>query len=308
MSAKRPLILGPTGPTEMASPDYILPELLPVELLDINNAADANEFLPLTVGGDDFRLLTGDDNGDYIGTPLSTLLRGILGTATQSSVRSQLGLGTAATENIGTSGGTVPKNDTANTWSATQTFAAITSTSVTSSGVLHSTSAGGINVRLFASDGDTAGYIGTTTAHDFKIMRNGNFVASFSASAAVFTGSVTSSGAASGVGYSTGAGGTVTQLTSKSTGVTLNRACGQITMNNATLNAGASVTFTLTNSAIAAADHLSLTHAATGTLGNYELDYRCAAGSATIYVRNKTAGNLSEAVVIGFAVIKATTS
>jgi hypothetical protein len=125
---------------------------------------------------------------------------------------------------------------------------------------------------------------------------------------ATFEKALRSIGATSGVGYDTGAGGTVTQLTSKSTGVTLNRACGQITMNNATLNAGVAVTFTLTNSAIAAADLLVLTHAATGTLGNYELDYRCAAGSATIYVRNKTAGNLSEAVVIGFAVIKGVTS
>jgi len=41
------------------------------------------------------------------------------------------------------------------------------------------------------------------------------------------------------IGYSTAAQGTVTQLTSKSTGVTLNKSSGQITMNNAALLNGA---------------------------------------------------------------------
>ena len=42
------------------------------------------------------------------------------------------------------------------------------------------------------------------------------------------TGAVTSSGTA-GVGYATGAGGTVTQATSRTTGVTLNKTTGAIT-------------------------------------------------------------------------------
>jgi hypothetical protein len=48
--------------------------------------------------------------------------------------------------------------------------------------------------------------------------------------------SVKSTSATAGVGYGTGAGGAVTQATSKSTGVTLDKVCGEITMNNATLN------------------------------------------------------------------------
>jgi hypothetical protein len=50
------------------------------------------------------------------------------------------------------------------------------------------------------------------------------------------------------IGYGTGAGGTVTQTTSKSTAVTLNRPTGLIVMNNASLAAGASVTFDVNNS------------------------------------------------------------
>jgi hypothetical protein len=121
-------------------------------------------------------------------------------------------------------------------------------------------------------------------------------------------GSIMSNGATNGIGYATGAGGTVTQATSKSTGVTLNKACGQITMNAAALLASTDVDFVLTNTAIAATDLLVLNHVAGGTGGSYSLNARCAAGSATINVRNVSLGSLSEAVVIGFAVIKAVTA
>jgi hypothetical protein len=99
---------------------------------------------------------------------------------------------------------------------------------------------------------------------------------------------------------SVGTGGTVTQATSKSTAVTLNTDSGEITMNNAALGAATIVSFTLTNSTIGAADVLALNHASGGTIGSYSLTASCAAGSATIYVRNNTAGILSEAVVIRF--------
>src|SRR5262249_56575891 len=56
------------------------------------------------------------------------------------------------------------------------------------------------------------------------------------------------------IGYGTGAGGTVTQLTDRSTGVIINKLCGQITMNAASLAAGAEATFTVTNSTVAATD------------------------------------------------------
>lgn len=105
-------------------------------------------------------------------------------------------------------------------------------------------------------------------------------------------------------GYGAGAGGTITQATSKSTAVTLNTRCGQITMNAAQLDANTAVSFTLTNSQIAATDVLILNNASAGTLGAYMFGARCAAGNATITVRNVTAGNLSEAIVISFALIK----
>lgn len=112
------------------------------------------------------------------------------------------------------------------------------------------------------------------------------------------------------LGYGTGAGGTATQGagSGKATAVTLNKPCGQITMNNAILNAGTIVSFTLTNSNISAADTILINHQSVGTLGAYLINGACAAGSATISVRNTTAGNLTEAIVLNFTVIKGATS
>ena len=106
-------------------------------------------------------------------------------------------------------------------------------------------------------------------------------------------------------GYVTGDGGAVTQSTSKSTGVTLSKKCGQITLDNAALAADTTVSFTLTNTTVAATDIIVLNHVSGGTAGSYLLNAQCAAGSASINVRNITSGSLSEAIVIGFAVVKA---
>jgi hypothetical protein len=118
------------------------------------------------------------------------------------------------------------------------------------------------------------------------------------------TGLVKSSGTA-GIGYATGAGGTVTQSTSKSTGVTLNKISGQITMNGAALAAAAEVAFTLTNSTIAATDVVIVNVQSVGTAGSYLVSVGAVAnGSCSITVSNASAGSLSQAIVLNFAVIK----
>jgi hypothetical protein len=109
-------------------------------------------------------------------------------------------------------------------------------------------------------------------------------------------------------GYGAGAGGTVTQGTDKATAVTLDTRCGTITMNAAALADATTVSFTLTNSQIAATDVVILNHASAGTAGAYTLNAQAAAGSASINVRNVSGGSLSEAIVLRFAVIKATTT
>jgi len=110
--------------------------------------------------------------------------------------------------------------------------------------------------------------------------------------------------ASSEIGYTAAAQGTVTQLTDKSTAVTLNKSAGQITMNNANLATVTTVSFTLNNTTIGAKDTLVVCIASGATVGAY-LVYvsNLAAGSATISLRNFTSGTLGEAVVINFAVI-----
>jgi len=115
--------------------------------------------------------------------------------------------------------------------------------------------------------------------------------------------------ATSEIGYSAAAQGSVTQAATsgKATAVTLNKSAGQITMDNATLNAATNVAFTLTNSAITAKDVIIFNVAGgNATAGTYNVfTSTLAAGSATVVLRNISAGPLSEAVVLNFAVIHA---
>jgi hypothetical protein len=110
------------------------------------------------------------------------------------------------------------------------------------------------------------------------------------------------------IGYALEAQGAVTQLSSKSTAVTLNKSSGQITMNNADLATVTTVSFTFNNSTISAKDTMVVCISSGATTGAY-LVYvsNLAAGSATISLRNFTAGTLGEAVVVNFAIIHAGT-
>lgn len=102
-------------------------------------------------------------------------------------------------------------------------------------------------------------------------------------------------------------GGAVTQATSKSTGVTLNTRCGAITMNNASLGASTSVSFTLTNSTIATDDVVVASISSGATAASYLIFVDdVGAGSCRFHVRNVSGGSLGEAIVISFAVIKVT--
>ena len=132
---------------------------------------------------------------------------------------------------------------------------------------------------------------GTNAAERMRIESSGNVL-------------VTS---AAGLGYGTGSGGTVTQATSKSTGVTLNKPAGKITMNNAALLPNTSVIFILTNSLVGSND---LVLANTDGFSNYTTDCVAVTGSGTAYIRvtNISGSSLSDAVVINFAIIKGATS
>jgi len=106
------------------------------------------------------------------------------------------------------------------------------------------------------------------------------------------------------IGYGTAAQGAVTQLTDKSTGVTLNKSSGRITLNNAALASNTAASFTLTNNLISTNDVIITNVSGGGTAGAYTTYVSSmTAGSAVITLRNLSAGSLSEAVVINYAII-----
>lgn len=124
------------------------------------------------------------------------------------------------------------------------------------------------------------------------------------------TAGITSSGATgAGIGYATGAGGTVTQATNRTTGVTINKLSGAITTHTASLGAELSAAFIVTNSTVAIGDvpvvairsgndnlqtgvHVSIVTA--GTFSITVTNHTAAAGAAE-----------TGAIIINFAVIKA---
>jgi hypothetical protein len=113
------------------------------------------------------------------------------------------------------------------------------------------------------------------------------------------TGAIVSTGTA-GVGYATGAGGAVTQLTSRTTGVTLNKRCGTVTMFSAAGSATAA-TFTVTNSTVGANDLIILNQASGTNL--YVLAVTAVAAGSFNVTFLTTGGVATDAPVINFAVI-----
>ena len=123
-------------------------------------------------------------------------------------------------------------------------------------------------------------------------------------------GSVTSNApTGGGIGYATGAGGAVTQLTSRTTGVTLSKLAGTITTSNASLAAEGSADFVVTNTTVAATDVVIVSIQSGSNGGGTIVSVAVtAAGSFTIRVHNgNVAAGTAEtgAILINFAVFKA---
>lgn len=110
-----------------------------------------------------------------------------------------------------------------------------------------------------------------------------------------------------GVGFASGQGSAVTQITSRTTGVTINAICGAITTDTSSLAAGAEAEFTVTNSFVAATDVVVVSLKTESTTGT-SLPYvsTTAAGSFKITLTNLHASTAdTSASVINFVVIKA---
>ena len=110
---------------------------------------------------------------------------------------------------------------------------------------------------------------------------------------------------AGGLGYTTGSGGTVTQATSRTTGVTLNKTNGAITLVSA---AGLATfqSFTVTNSTVAATDVVNVTQKSGTDL--YQIFVTATAAGSFQITYSTTGGVTVEQPVFNFAIIKGVTA
>jgi hypothetical protein len=162
--------------------------------------------------------------------------------------------------------------------------------------------------RIFAGgnvNGLTLRSIPGGTSGDVVFNATGVSIPHTTATSIQTAGGIRSTSATGGIGYGTGAGGAVTQGTSRTTGVTLNNVCGAITLFTA---AGSATwqSFTVTNSVVAATDTIIVNQRSGTDLYMMHVT-AVAAGSFRISFAT-TGGTTSEAPVFNFAVIDAVSS
>lgn len=208
------------------------------------------------------------------------------GASTASDARTNLGLGTMAVQNannVAITGGAISGVTFAGSFTGLTLVESTTLTGLT-------TTNGG-NLRL---NGNTLS--STNTNGNINLVPNG-------------TGQVLTTAP---LGYGTGAGGTVTQLTSRTTGVTLDKITGEIVLFAGSISGHDADEFTLTNSFIGADDVIILcikSGAAVGTRKYYQVHaVAVSAGSCVISVGNIDNATIpaagTESPVIQFVVIK----
>lgn len=147
---------------------------------------------------------------------------------------------------------------------------------------------------------------GTSTSNIAVFRDNGtNVITVADGGALTSTQNIASSSKTAGIGYAVGSGSTVTQATSRTTGVTINSITGSITLVSA---AGSATwqTFTVTNSAVTAKDVI-IVNKQSGTDLNLISVTNVAAGSFKISFAT-TGGTTTEQPIFNFAVIKGQTN
>jgi hypothetical protein len=153
------------------------------------------------------------------------------------------------------------------------------------------------DARIIASGGGVSFGQGSFTYH---ANSGHNFLG-----AIVGSGYIKSNSSVGGIGYDTGAGGSVTQITSKSTAVAINAMCGVITTHTEQLVSGASVTFAVSNSSIGPNDTVQvITRAAVSS--SYEASVFGLNSPFNSFIVKLTNNGItaSEAVVINFTIIR----
>lgn len=125
-------------------------------------------------------------------------------------------------------------------------------------------------------------------------------------------GGMLAKGIVSGIGYAKGAGSTVIQITSRTTGVTINALCGTIQTDTSSLGSELSADMIVTNSKIAIGDVVVVSIQSGSNSTNTAVTVTTVTATTfTIKVSNNTAaGGTAEtgAIIINFAIIKAVAS
>lgn len=166
------------------------------------------------------------------------------------------------------------------------------------------------SVNTSLSSSDTLDVLGDTTLQGNLIVTTAGTVASFETISCSGTTSSTTFVAGGTLGYgptALGVGGTVTQATSRTTGVTINKVCGQITLFSTTATAGAVTEFTVTNSIVVSSSRSIVTVAISNpgaSTGVYmPFVSLISTGSFRISLYCITAPAAAESPVINFTVI-----
>ncbi len=145
-----------------------------------------------------------------------------------------------------------------------------------------------------------ASVLGTVSISSLSVSGTESVSASRIVTATV-SGTLLATSPTAGIGYGAGSGSTSTQLTNKSTAVTLNGLTGQITLNSFSMSSAATASFTLTNSAIAATDVIitnanSASYSARATTGG--------TGTSLFTIKNESAVTASDSPVISFSILR----
>jgi hypothetical protein len=120
-------------------------------------------------------------------------------------------------------------------------------------------------------------------------------------------GGIVSTDPTAGLGYATGAGGTVTQGTSRTTPVTLNKICGSITLVSAAPVLAAWVSFTVNNTTIGLTDTIALSYSG-GSNTYVIIPGKIVAGTSFTINIVSVLGIAVDQPVINFSIIKSVTS
>lgn len=155
-------------------------------------------------------------------------------------------------------------------------------------------SVGTSGIQGYAANVITFGAIGTYR-FGFSTMDSGTTIAIYDYNRPLLANGGTA------VGYATGAGGTVTQGTSRTTGVTLSKRSGAITLFTAS-GTSAYTSFTVTNSLVSATDVIIVNQKSGSNI--YETFVTAVADGSFRITFSSVSGTASDAPVFNFIVVK----